>query len=98
MPDGKGPLGEGTGMKTLLIVAIGLTLGLTAATGNARAQETKETMTATDGDAAVRGDGNASAARGLVSRSGVGGPGAALLGPDGTYNAAETAPSTITVG
>jgi hypothetical protein len=83
-------------MRTLLIAAIGLTLGLAVA-GSALAQESTETMTATDGDAAVRGDGNASAAPGLVTRRGVGGPGAALLGPDGTYNAVDTAPSTITV-
>ena len=85
-------------MRTLLIAAIGLTLGLMVGAGSALAQETTETMTATDGDAAVRGDGNASAAPGLVTRSGVGGPGAALLGPDGTYNAVDTAPSTVTVG
>jgi hypothetical protein len=83
-------------MRTLLFAAIGLTLGLAVA-GSALAQESTETMTATDGDAAVRGDGNASAAPGLVTRRGVGGPGAALLGPDGTYNAVDTAPSTITV-
>jgi len=61
------------------------------------AQETTETMTATDGDAAVRGDGNASAAPGLVTRGGVGSPGTALLGPDGTYSVVDTAPSNVTI-
>ena len=56
-----------------------------------------ENMTATDGDAATLGAGNASAAPGLVTRGGVGSPGTALLGPDGTYSVVETAPSNVTV-
>jgi len=83
-------------MRTLLIAAVSLTLGLVTGAGSALAQETTETMTATDGDAAVRGDGNASAAPGLVTR-GVGSPGTALLGPDGTYSVVDTAPSNVTI-
>ncbi len=85
-------------MRKLLfkIVAVSLSLGLAMAAGSARAQETTETMTAIDGDAAVRGDGSASAAPGLVTR-GVGSPGTALLGPDGTYSVVDTAPSNVTI-
>jgi hypothetical protein len=81
----------------LLIAVVSLSLGLALGADSVRAQETTETMTATDGDAEVRGDGNASAAPGLVTRGGVGGPGAALLGPDGTYSVVETAPSNVTI-
>ena len=81
----------------LFIVAVSFSLGLAMAGGSALAQETTESMTATDGDATVRGDGDASAAPGLVTRGGVGGPGTALLGPDGTYNVVDTAPSTVTI-
>jgi hypothetical protein len=81
----------------LFIVAGSFALGLAMAGGSALAQETTESMTATDGDATVRGDGDASAAPGLVTRGGVGGPGTALLGPDGTYNVVDTAPSTVTI-
>ncbi len=79
------------------IAAVGICLGLAMGAGSARAQETTETMTATDGDAEVRGDGDASAAPGLVTRDGVGGPGTALLGPDGTYSVVDTAPSSVTI-
>ena len=81
----------------LFIVVGSFALGLAMAGGSALAQETTESMTATDGDATVRGDGDASAAPGLVTRGGVGGPGTALLGPDGTYSAVDTAPSTVTI-
>jgi hypothetical protein len=81
----------------LFMVAVSFSLGLAMAGGSALAQETTESMTATDGDATVRGDGDASAAPGLVTRGGVGGPGTALLGPDGTYNVVDTAPSTVTI-
>jgi hypothetical protein len=84
-------------MRTLVIAAVSLTLGLAVGASSVLAQETTETMTATDGDAAARGDGNASAAPGLVTRHGVGGPGGALLGPDGTYSVVDTAPSNVTV-
>jgi hypothetical protein len=82
---------------TFKIVAVSLTLGLAMGAGSALAQETTETMTATDGDAATRGDGNASAAPGLVKRGGVGSSGTALLGPDGTYSVVETSPSSVTI-
>jgi hypothetical protein len=84
-------------MRTLVIAAVSLTLGLAVGASSVLAQETTETMTATDGDAAARGDGNASAAPGLVTRGGVGSPGTALLGPDGTYSVVDTAPSNVTV-
>ena len=58
---------------------------------------TTENLTATDGDAAALGAGNASAAPGLVTRDGVGSPGMALLGPDGTYSVVDTAPSNVTI-
>ena len=80
----------------LLFAAVSLGLGLAMAAGSARAQETTETMTATDGNVEVRGDGDASAAPGLVTR-GVGGPGTALPGPDGSSSVVDTAPSTVTV-
>jgi hypothetical protein len=78
------------------IAAVGLALGLAMAAGSALAQETTENMTATDGNASALGPGNASAAPGLVTR-GVGSPGTALLGPDGSYNVVDTAPSNVTV-
>ncbi len=84
-------------MRKLLIAAASLSLGLAMVTDSAGAQETTETMTATDGDAETRGDGNASAAPGLVTRDGVGSPGTALLGPDGTYSVVDTAPSSVTI-
>jgi hypothetical protein len=59
------------------------------------AQETTESMTATDGNASTLGPGNASAAPGTVRRGES--SGIALLGPDGTYTVTETAPPDITV-
>jgi hypothetical protein len=59
------------------------------------AQETTESMTATDGNASALGPGNASAAPGTVRRGES--SGIALLGPDGTYTVTETAPPDITV-
>src|SRR5215217_9065335 len=81
----------------LLVVGLSFTLALAMAGGSALAQETTESMTATDGNATTRGDGDASAAPGLVTRDGVGSPGTALLGPDGTYSVVDTAPSTVTI-
>jgi hypothetical protein len=91
-------------MGKLLIASVSFALGLMGATGSglaqdmpeAIAQETTETLTATDGDASTLGSGNASAAPGLVTR-GVGSPGMALLGPDGTYSVVDTAPSSVTI-
>jgi hypothetical protein len=51
-------------------------------------------ITATDGNAAALGPGDASAAPGTVT----GGTGTALLGPDGTYSVSEVSPSNVTVG
>jgi len=51
-------------------------------------------ITATNGDAATRGPGDASAAPGSVT----GGSGTALLGPDGTYSVSDAPPSNVTVG
>jgi hypothetical protein len=88
------------GVRKLLIVTASLALGLAAVAGStpkAIAQEITENLTATDGDASALGAGNASAAPGLVTRGGVGSPGTALLGPDGTYSVVDTAPSNVTV-
>jgi hypothetical protein len=51
-------------------------------------------ISATNGDAAALGPGDASAAPGTVT----GGSGMALLGPDGTYTVNEISPSNVTVG
>lgn len=74
--------------------AVILSLGLMLAGGmqSAYAQSTTERVTATDGNAAIRGTGDASAAPGSVTRGG----GAALLGPDGTYRVSDAPPSSIT--
>jgi hypothetical protein len=55
---------------------------------------TTENVTATNGDAAALGPGDASAAPGSVT----GGSGTSLLGPDGTYSVSEVSPSNVTVG
>lgn len=60
-------------------------------------QETTENLTATNGDAAALGTGNASAAPGSVTRDGVTVPGTSLLGPDGTYRVTETSPPEVSV-
>src|SRR5829696_61214 len=61
----------------------------------ALAQETKEDVTATNGDAAALGTGNASSAPGTVTRNGV--SGVSLLGPDGTYRVSENSPPIVNV-
>src|SRR5215213_2180198 len=61
----------------------------------ALAQATKEDLTATNGDAAALGTGNASSAPGTVTRNGV--SGTSLLGPDGTYRVTETSPPIVNV-
>jgi|SRR4051812_5449453 len=79
-------------MRTLLIAAISLGLGLVGTTGRATevvAQGPTEILTATDGDASTLGAGDASAAPGLVTRGGV--------GSSGTYSAVDTAPSSVTI-
>lgn len=79
-------------MRILLIAAISLGLwlaGTARSAPEAVAQETTENLTATDGDTSALGDGNASAAPGLVTRGGV--------GSSGTYNATDTPPSDVTI-
>ena len=61
----------------------------------ALAQESSETLTATNGDAAALGTGNASSAPGTVTRAGV--SGTSLLGPDGTYRVTESSPPIVNV-
>jgi hypothetical protein len=60
-------------------------------------QETTEELTATNGDAAALGTGDASAAPGSVTRDGVTVPGTSLLGPDGTYRVTESSPPEVSV-
>ena len=60
-------------------------------------QETNENLSATSGDAASLGTGDASAAPGSVTRAGVTIPGASVLGPDGTYRVSETSPPEVSV-
>jgi hypothetical protein len=59
----------------------------------ARAQEASETLTATNGDAASLGTGNASSAPGTITRNGV--TESSLLGPDGTYRVTENTPPSV---
>ena len=84
-------------MKRRLIAAISLslTLGLGGVHSTALAPATQEDLTATNGDAAALGNGNASSAPGTVTRNGV--SGASLLGPDGTYRVTETSPPIVNV-
>jgi hypothetical protein len=84
-------------MKRCLIAAVGLSLslGLCGMHSAALAQESNENLTATNGDAAARGNGNASSAPGTVTRNGV--SGTSLLGPDGTYSVAENSPPIVNV-
>ncbi len=60
-----------------------------------RAQETSEALTATNGDAAALGTGNASSAPGTITRNGV--SSTSLLGPDGTYRVTENSPPIVNV-
>jgi hypothetical protein len=82
-------------MRRLLVVSAVLSLSLAGISGMALAQETTESVTAIDGDAAAVGPGSASASPGSVTR----GPGAGntLLGPDGTYSVTEVAPPNVAV-
>ncbi len=74
-----------------LLAALSVGLILAGGTQSTYAQTTTENVTATDGDAAIRGTGDASAAPGNVTRGG----GAALLGPDGTYRVSDAPPPSI---
>src|SRR5215212_557119 len=60
-------------------------------------QDSTENLSATNGDAAALGTGNASAAPGNVTRGGVPVSGASILGPDGTYSASELSPPNVSV-
>jgi hypothetical protein len=92
----RGPNG-GSSMKRHLIAAVGLSLslGLGGMDSVALAQATNEDLTATNGDAAARGNGNASSAPGTVTRNGV--SATSLLGPDGTYRVTENSPPIVNV-
>jgi hypothetical protein len=83
-------------VKHLFIVTVSLSLSLGAIHSAALAQETNEDLSATDGNAAAVGPGNASAAPGTVTRDGVSSvSGTSLLGPDGTYRVTEASPPTV---
>ena len=84
-------------MKRRLIAAVSLSLslGLGGIPSAALAQATQEELTATNGDAAALGNGNASSAPGTVTQNGV--SGSSLLGPDGTYRVTETSPPIVNV-
>ena len=82
-------------MKRLVIVTLSLGLSLGVIHSAALAQETKEDLTATSGDAASLGNGNATSAPGTVTRAGVSSP--SLLGPDGTYRVTESSPPIVNV-
>ena len=95
-------------MKRRLIVTLSLSLSLVGVYGGALAQhpespgdsvtlaqETTEDLTATNGDAATLGTGNASSAPGTVTRNGV--SSTSLLGPDGTYRVTENSPPIVNV-
>lgn len=76
-----------------LVAVLSVSLILAGGMQSATAQTTTERVTATDGDAAIRGTGDASAAPGNVTRGG----GAALLGPDGAYGVHDSPPSSVSV-
>src|SRR5215208_4290739 len=90
-------MSRGRSVKRRLITAISLSLslGLCGMHGAALAQATQEDLTATNGDAAALGNGNASSAPGTVTRNGV--SGVSLLGPDGTYRVSENSPPIVNV-
>jgi hypothetical protein len=60
-------------------------------------QESSENLSASSGDAASLGTGDASAAPGTVTRDGVTTSGTSLLGPDGTYRVSESSPPEVSV-
>jgi hypothetical protein len=76
-----------------LVPVLGVFLVLSCAFKGASAQTTTENVTATDGEAAIRGTGAASAAPGNVTR----GSGTVLLGPDGTYRVSDAPPPAVSV-
>lgn len=84
---------EGSSIVKRLFAVLSISLLLAGGARHTYAQTTTERVTATDGDAAVRGAGDASAAPGNVTRGG----GAALLGPDGRYGVSDAPPPSISV-
>jgi hypothetical protein len=60
-------------------------------------QETTEDLSATNGAAATRGNGNASSAPGSVTRGGETVPSSTLLGPDGANTVTGNTPPTVSV-
>ncbi len=99
-------LTRGSRMRWLVTFATGLALSLSGSAGGATAhdasqpetpaqtdqfQKSNEVVTAVDGNAAAMGPGDASASPGTVTR------GAALLGPDGSYNVSDSAPSNVSI-
>jgi len=60
-------------------------------------QESTENLSATNGDAATRGNGNASSAPGSVTRGGETLPSTSPLGPEGTSKVTENTPPTVSV-
>src|SRR5215204_6953306 len=84
-------------MKRRLIatISLSLSLGLGGMHSAALAQASNEDLSATNGDAAALGNGNASSAPGTVTRNGV--SGTSLLGPDGTYRVTENSPPIVNV-
>ena len=81
--------------RLIAAVSLCLSLGLGGMQGAALAQETNEDLTATNGDAATLGNGNASSAPGTVTRNGV--SSTSLLGPDGTSRVTENSPPIVNV-
>jgi hypothetical protein len=60
-------------------------------------QESVENLSASNGDAAALGTGDASAAPGSITRGGVTVPGSSILGPDGVYSVSEISPPNVSV-
>src|SRR5829696_7309590 len=81
--------------RLIAAISLSLSLGLGGMHSAALAQATNEDLTATNGDAAALGNGNASSAPGTVTRSGV--SATSLLGPDGTYRVTENSPPIVNV-
>jgi hypothetical protein len=81
--------------RLIAAISLSLSLGLGGMHSAALAQASKEDLTATNGDAAALGNGNASSAPGTVTRNGV--SGTSLLGPDGTYRVTENSPPIVNV-
>jgi hypothetical protein len=81
--------------RLIATISLSLSLGLGGMYSAALAQSSKEDLSATNGDAAALGNGNASSAPGTVTRNGV--SGLSLLGPDGTYRVTENSPPVVNV-